>query len=121
MSAASDLVAKLKFPDEWYTAPWDKCEILASGTLARTGKPLFFAGGTLDDGTCLYGLTFPRGQRVMRLSPLTGWAIEERFKGDPPKKDRPVVNRLWRKCVESLVESKQLADKELGKGGPDCA
>jgi len=107
-----ELQSEIKFPDEWYTAPWDKCELISVLTIKRTGEQMFLAGGTLEDGTCLYGLGYSGGQRVMRLSPSTDWAIEERFRGTPKKADRRVVNDTWRGCVQSLVTAKQKTEEE---------
>lgn len=104
----------IKFPEEWFTAPWDKCELLQVLTITRTGKQMFYAGGTLGDGSCLYGLTFPGGERVLRISPHTEWSVEERFKGRPPRADRATVDRIWRAIVNSLIQSKAMAEAELG-------
>lgn len=113
--AALTQEGEIKFPDEWFTAPWLKCELIQVLTIKRTGQQMFYAGGTLDDGTCLYGLSFPGGQRVMRLAPSTNWAIEERFRGNPRSADSAVVNDTWRCCVRSLVIAKRQAADELGE------
>lgn len=114
MKDVGELQGEIKFPDEWYTAPWDKCELISVLKIKGTGEQMFYAGGTLEDGTCIYGLGFPGGQRVMRLCPSTGWALEERFRGTPKKSIRREVNDVWCCLVQSIVVAKQMTEDELG-------
>jgi hypothetical protein len=107
-------IGLVRFPEEWVKSRWTKTDALAVATLTATGSTIALMGGVLEDGTCLYGLAFPGGQRVMRISPETEWAIEERFEGKPRLKDRKPVNNVWRSYVDSLIEAKRMAERELG-------
>lgn len=58
-------------------------------------------GGVLSDGTNIIGLVYDGGQRLMRMSPDTDWALEEHFIGDPPADDGK-LGETWTGIVESF-------------------
>jgi hypothetical protein len=114
----ADLVAQLDFPPEWHTADWMLTEVLLVSKL-RGGQEVFIAGGVLKDGSNLIGLTHPRGQRVARSSPVTGWSIEERFSGDQEAVERD-LGTVWSTVIRSVTEAKVAVDA-MGLGGEGVA
>lgn len=105
----SGLLGEIVFPPEWkQDREW------ASGfpavVLHSDDETMFAAGGVLEDGTNLMGLCWPGGQRVYRLSPDTGWALEERYQGDAPKS----AARAWRILVEAAIKAGKDVEDEIG-------
>lgn len=91
-------LGKVDFPDEWITDEWLFGEVIATAEV--TAGTAVLAGGMLADGSNLFGLLYPGGQRLMRTSAATNWALEERFTGEPP--DR-IGMTLWRAAVDELA------------------
>jgi hypothetical protein len=107
-------VAEILFPEEWLTSGWMLTQVLR--VVEVEGGHAAVAGGVLKDGANLLGLAFPGGQCVLRSSPDTGWAIEERFSGRLLMDDDP-LRALWRIAVESQVNAgKQMRLEEGSRG-----
>lgn len=110
---SEQLIGNLDFPVAWLDGKgWlIGPEIVAAHQL-DDGAYGVIAGGVLSDGTNVLGMSFPRGQRLMRISPDTDWAIEERFDGETPS---AVLLEVWPKVVESMRLGMQDAREELGR------
>lgn len=68
----------------------------------------------LDDNTLMWGLMYPGGQRLSRITRDTGWSIEERFEGRPLGRnalDEPLLS-LWAQVVEALTRSAHSAREQ---------
>ncbi len=105
-------VYDIEFPPEWRTHPFRVAEILMTKDLSN-GKAVL-CGGILENGTNLMCLAYPEGQRMYRVSPDTGWAMEERFVGRPPRRerDRKIVNEGWRIAVEASIQAGREIERE---------
>lgn len=103
-----------EIPAEWKTAEWKLVETSFVGDLQGGGK-LIGVDGMLQDGSVFVGLTYPGGNRVARVSPCNGWAIEERFMGRPPRRRLlSTIQRVWGIQIQVLVEAVQKAERECG-------
>lgn len=104
----------VELPPEWKTADWsvDHIAPIAEADLAY-GKALLVMA-MLNDGTNILALTWPSGQRLARMSPETGFAIEERFTGRSPQSGAAKIDEVWRLGVESMVRAGHEAERELG-------
>lgn len=107
--------ATLTFPDHWVTEPWLLHEVVATIDLPNGQGHAIAAGGVLQDGTNLLGIVYPRGQRIMRAGPATGWAIEEQFTGRPLRAGRDdSLLRAWALLIQSSIHGKKSAEAEVG-------
>lgn len=62
------------------------------------------SGVQLGDATCLFACDYPGGARFVRVAKHTGWAIEERYAGDPPAEGmRAFVDGLWQGFLEVII------------------
>lgn len=100
----------VEFPREWVEGhDWALVETVFHGHEDVSGDPIWAGGGVLDDGTNLIALRWSRGTHFVRMSPETGWSLEERLAPKPPKH----VRKLWRVVVESMVRGKRDAIEEV--------
>jgi hypothetical protein len=107
----SELMGEIAFPPEWkHGKSWGPSypQIILTGDEGS----IIAAGGVLQDGTNLLGLCWPGGQRVYRMSPDTGWALEERFDEAEPAPER--VAEVWRILIEATVESAREVARLMG-------
>lgn len=110
----------VRFPEEWTTSPVLDAAVLLMGELEPDSAPVTLVGVLLEDGTNLFALIHPAGQRLLRTTGSTGWAIEERFVGNPPRPEhRPGVDNLWRQALGHVVQAGREAQAELGSEGED--
>jgi hypothetical protein len=110
----------VELPEEWRTAPWRRgfMRVIAEANLAD-GTAALLVTGMLKDGTTVFALSWQRGQRVARLSPDTGWALEERFTGhDPAAADERTIANLWRVAVDAMATSRKEAEADRAAGFP---
>lgn len=107
----------VELPAEWNTAPYRPgfVRLVAEITLPRKRTALGVVA-LLRDGTNVVALTWPGGQRLARVSPDTGWALEERFTGRPPGPGEGKLFECWADCVAALVYAGQRtrADEAAG-------
>ena len=103
----------LVIPAEWATEPFLFTQALlrydAPGHEARCG------GGVLEDGTNLIGVIYPGGQRLARMSPDTGWALEERFTGralDERDEHDQKVAEMWTVTLDSMIAGHRKATEQ---------
>lgn len=98
------------FPDGWGTAaPVD--------TLIYSKGDLHIAGLLLDDGSNLFALIYPGGQRFVRAAPVADYALEEAFTGDPPSaEDKSAVEEEWRVLLSMMIDAGRAVDAALGRG-----
>jgi hypothetical protein len=103
----------IELPPEWKTAEW---RFVAPSHTAElpNGEKALMESAMLRDGTNLFAITWPGGQRLVRISPHTNWAIEERFAGEVPAGCGELIGRLWRITVESAVSACKAAEEEFG-------
>jgi hypothetical protein len=104
-------VLATEIPEGWVTAKPLITQIF--GHARCPAGVCVLAGVLLDDGTNIYTLTWPTGQRVARVCDDTGWAIEERFAGDQPATDDDARAVMWRDAIEALAEANAAA-RRLG-------
>jgi hypothetical protein len=105
-------VLATKMPDGWVTAPQVDSAVFASAQ--SPAGLVVMAAVLLEDGTNIYTVTWPTGQRVARTCHATHWAIEERFDGEQPTDDDDVRVRMWRMAIEAMVKAGQDTRAELG-------
>lgn len=99
----STLSFSIAWPREWMTADPFVVQPLGLVELSRRQKGLVLTA-LLRDGTSLWAVVYPGGQRLARTTESTDWAVEERFTGDPPRRrDREKVEDAWRRVIESMV------------------
>jgi hypothetical protein len=101
----------IDFPDSWATGKPINQEAFKS----PDGK-LIIASVLLDDGSGLWSLIFEGGHRFARTAACTGWAIEERFHGDPTPEEAGEVNEAWRDVLRSMIRAGHEVDEMLGRG-----
>jgi hypothetical protein len=107
----SEPVLVTKMPDGWITSPVLDSNVFAEGQCPAGLCAL--TGVLLRDGTNIYALTWPTGQRVARTCHATGWSIEERFDGEQPSSDDDPRARLWSIAIEGMVRAAQETRDEL--------
>lgn len=100
-------------PPEWKTARWKFVEPSHTADLPGGGQGLMFSA-MLIDGTVLFAVVWTGGQRAVRISPETDWAVEERFTGDVPSGAAEVIGSLWTMVVECAVGAVKAAEREFG-------
>lgn len=106
---------KMEIPPEWKTAEWDQARIRPMLEVPAAGGMACQA--MLKDGTNLVALMWPTGQRLLRMGPATGWAMQEHFEGTIPKPDRKVLSDVWAKLVQAYVAAAADADEDLRRMG----
>jgi hypothetical protein len=99
----------IDFPSEWGTG------VPADQETLRHPDGLVIASVLLDDGSGLWALIFKGGHRFARTSQYTGWAIEERFHGDPQPDEAEAVNEAWRLVLGSMIRAGHEVAAELGR------
>lgn len=100
----------IDFPDAWATGkPIDQA------AFKSPGGDLMIASILLDDGSGLWSLIFEGGHRFARTAACTGWAIEERFHGDPTPDEAQEVNEAWRYVLQCMIRAGHEVDAELGR------
>lgn len=106
-----------EFPKEWMDGHWFiEADLLVKGKLDN-GQHVALGGGVLEDGTNLMGLVWETGQRLMRMSPDTDWAIEERLLGDQPAAETlsgKALGHMWKIAIDATVTASQQVTAELG-------
>lgn len=104
----------VELPAEWQTAPFrpNFCEPIGEIKLPR-GRSALLTLGLLKDGTNVLALSWDRGTRLARVSPDTGWALEERFTGRPPGPGEGALLKAWRSAIDALVQAGKDAAAEL--------
>lgn len=113
--STGEFAGEIRFPPEWILGKtWELGH--PEVVLTADNETIIAAAGVLVEGANLMGLCWPGGQRVYRISGETGWAIEERFEGDAPKR----VRDIWRVLIDSAVEAVKRAEAEMG-GRPGAA
>jgi hypothetical protein len=111
----------IELPEEWQTAPYRQgfVRVMAEAKLSN-GHAALLVTGMLKDGTVIYALSWHRGQRVARLSPDTGWALEERFTGrEPSAADKRKLTKLWRIAMDSMAAARKETEADRAAGYPD--
>jgi hypothetical protein len=111
----AEQVGTIEFPREWKLGK-DWLPGFPQVVVTSEQDNAIVAGGVLEDGTNLLGMCWPGGQRVLRASPDTGWAIEERFDGTPSER----LITAWRIVVDCQIKGARDAWAELG-GRPGAA
>ncbi|HEU4658433.1 MAG TPA: hypothetical protein VFR97_12950 [Capillimicrobium sp.] len=66
----------------------------------------------LADGTHVVALVWPTGRRLARTGPSTRWSVDEHFGGEPPLGAQELVDRLWQRAVNALVDAIHAAARE---------
>lgn len=95
---------EIDLPVEWMTAGIvDQCVYAPRGP--NDAPPVMhLAAVVLADGTSIFVLVYPGGERSARVSPHTDWALEERLDGNPPiEGHRAIVDEAWRGWLDALV------------------
>lgn len=96
----------VELPMEWQTAPIVSAESFKMYRFEDDGELMHLGGGILGDGTNFFVLTYPGGARLARQSPLTDWALEERYQGAMPRpQHREAVIEIWRQVTAELADS----------------
>jgi hypothetical protein len=80
-------------------------------------RDLFVFACLLEDGSNLFALIYPGGQRFVRTAHQIDWGIEERYEPPPRPRDLPRVNRLWRELVDEMVAAGKAADADMAALG----
>ena len=84
--------------------PWpipDEGTVVANDPMVKqtaAGKAVLFTDFLPDSGLAV-GLTHPGGARFARISPETGWALEERVEGTTPAEIVEEMDEVWRDTV----------------------
>jgi hypothetical protein len=90
----------IDFPDEWATG-----KPIDNASFKSPDGSILIASILLDDGSGLWSLIFDGGHRFARTAACTGWAIEERFHGDPTPAETEQVNEMWRTVLRLMIEA----------------
>jgi hypothetical protein len=94
-------VIAIDLPAQWATAvPVDQAVYATD-----SGDPVMhLASLLLADGTSIFVLLYPGGERLARVSPHTDWGLEERLDGSPPSEEhQAAVDVAWRGWLEKLI------------------
>lgn len=101
----------IDFPPEWSGEPlceaafFEQDDLQLFGVAVRDG---------LGREANLWAIIYPGGHRFARVAEVTGWALEERYGGDPPGEEhREKVDRLWREHLEVMTRVNRAAADEL--------
>ncbi len=84
------------------------------------GKAVLFTDVLPDEGVAI-ALTYPGGARFARISPETGWALEERKEGTTPPAIAEEMDSAWRETLTLFaarnkeLRSATLSDSEQGE------
>jgi hypothetical protein len=101
------------FPHEWGTG-----EPIEHVAYKKDDLRIF--GVLLDDGSNLFTLIYPGGERFVRTAADNDWGIEERYQGKPPRpRDLAVVNREWRTIIDMIVTAGRRVSSEMLEMGYD--
>lgn len=100
------------FPDGWGTA-----DPVPSQALVLSKGPLTIFGCLLEDGTNLFALVYPGGQRFARTAFAIDWGIEESYGPPPRRRHLAAVNATWRDIVTQMVEAGKAADADMVAAG----
>ncbi len=105
----------MEIPPEWKTAGWsvEHCRPMLEVPAAKA----MAAQAMLRDGTNILALMWPTGQRLLRIGPATGHAMQEHFTGTIPAEHRKVISDVWAKLVACYVEAAAMADDDLRRMG----
>jgi hypothetical protein len=100
-------------PPEWTDGrtPREVSPMGSYTVTARGGSPAALTGILLDNGSNIYVLAHPGGQRCVRTSPDTDWAVEERFDGER----WPELDDLWRGVLKAVIDGGHEADAEMAR------
>lgn len=106
------LLARLDWPEEWMQSDWRALMLQTVLEHQPTRDRLIIVAGLLVDGTNLTGLfsTRTRAANFVRVSPATGWGVEERTAPGMPAYAR----EIWSKIVSSVIDAKRDTIAELG-------
>lgn len=105
MPADSEPTWTVDLPQEWRTAPPAMIDLIATGKLA--GGDALLVSMLLADGTNIMAVTWPGGQRLVRMGLPINWAVQEHYDGElPADEGAAVVERLWCVAVRALVQGK---------------
>lgn len=112
----------IELPETWQTAPFRPgfIKVIGEAQLPR-GRSALLVMGLLKDATNVVALTWDRGARLARVSPDTGWALEERFTGRPPGPGEGILIKLWKIGIDAMVHAGQqtridMADPDFEPG-----
>jgi hypothetical protein len=76
-------------------------------------------GLLFSDGTNLFVVSWPGGARLARTAAVTGWAMEERYKGRVPRRYTAVVDVAWKTVSDAMAGSGKAARDWMAD--PKCA
>jgi len=102
-------IVNVPLPKEWATAPIQESEIFFSGSY-EGGPELHVLGVLLEDGTNVFVLAGEKGSRAARTSASNGWAIEERYTGEPL-----VCGDMWRMVLAQMSAARASVEAERGR------
>lgn len=100
---SDEYLFSVDLPEEWATARLvDQCVYAPRGD--NDAPVMHLAALVLADGSSIFVLMYPGGERSARVSPHTDWALEERLGGNPPiEEHRAIVDDAWRGWLDALV------------------
>lgn len=92
-------------PPEWVTAALIDTSAYIPREHEHNSPTMYLVTIVLADGTSMFVLVYPGGERIARVSPHTSWALEERPAGKPPVEEhRAVVDDAWRGWLDALID-----------------
>jgi hypothetical protein len=107
----TELVAEIKFPPEWIgVARFTLVEPIAEAEIDG-GKALLVLA-VLSDGTNLAAVTYPEGQALLRIAPMSN-TVESRLSGVRPSAD-PKTDAIWGIAVGSMHGALAKTREEMG-------
>lgn len=111
MACPPDFVVEL--PTAWETGAIIAVSVLAVGHL-EPGEDAHLISAILGDGTNVIAVTWTGGQRIARMGPTTRWGVQEHYTGHLPARGEDVYTHMWKVAIESLIEAKDHASREMG-------
>ena len=78
---------------------------------ARTGRWHYLMSGVLEDGTVIVALTWKGGCNAARLSPDTGWALQEHVTPESGSDTRDI----WGQAVSIFATAHRKTREERGE------
>jgi hypothetical protein len=104
-------VRVVDFPSAWGTGTPVDHFCVSKGELRIFGV-------LLDDGSNLFALIYPGGQRFARTAHVIDWGIEEAHGPAPRSRDLARVNAAWRDVVlAGMIDAGKLADDAMVAAG----
>jgi hypothetical protein len=95
----------IAIPDEWKTSDVAAVRTDAAFT-TPSGASVAILSVLLRDGSNIYVLDWGAGQRLCHLGAAFGFALEERYVGEPPAaEDADGIAELWRRLLASVIEA----------------